>query len=84
MTDRAEHRCASLDDVTIRFRILRFAADGTSPGNAAAKRLGCICPARENRAGAGWDVSDDHTLKGFWIDEDCTIHGDELRRSGSS
>jgi len=33
---------------------------------------------RENRAGGGWEVSDDETRKGFWIDEECVVHGPSL------
>jgi hypothetical protein len=60
----------------MRFRILRIGAGtGTSPpASREARRRGCTCPVRENRAGGGWDVSDDDTRKGFWIDEDCDTH----------
>lgn len=59
----------------MRFRILRVAAEGPLPASPDARRHGCLCPVSENRAGAGWDVSDDSALKGFWIFEQCAIHG---------
>jgi hypothetical protein len=61
--------------VSVRFRILRIDTEGTLPASRDAQRRGCTCPVRENRGGAGWPVSDDDALKGFWVDEECELHG---------
>jgi len=60
--------------VSVRFKILRLDAEGMLPASQDAQRRGCTCPVAENRAGAGWAVSDDRKLKGFWIADDCAIH----------
>lgn len=63
------------DGVSIRFKILPVGATVSRPAGRDARRRGCTCPVPENRGGAGWDVSDDEHLKGFWIDEECVVHG---------
>jgi hypothetical protein len=60
--------------VSVRFKIVRVDPERPSPASLDARRRGCTCPVSENRAGVGWDVSDDRSLKGFWIADDCPIH----------
>jgi hypothetical protein len=69
------------DGVSVRFKILRVAATVSRPASRDARRRGCTCPVSENRGGAGWDVSDDEHLKGFWIDEECVVHGAGLSQA---
>jgi hypothetical protein len=61
--------------MSVRFKILRVGATVSRPASRDARRRGCTCPVPENRGEAGWDVSDDEHLKGFWIDEECVVHG---------
>jgi hypothetical protein len=73
--------CGHADDhpgVSVQFKILRVQAEAAPPASPNARRRGCTCPVRENRAGGGWDVSENDTLKGFWIDEACEIHRAKL------
>jgi len=64
----------------IRFKILQAGvAKVNRPGSSAARVLGCGCPVAANRAGRGWEVSDDATCSGFWIEDGCTIHGPLLQ-----
>jgi hypothetical protein len=58
----------------IRFKIVRTDGGTLRPGGADARERACRCPVDENRSGAGWEVSSDRTLRGFWIVEDCPMH----------
>jgi len=64
--------------VSVRFKILRVGTTTVTPASRDARAGGCKCPVRENRAGGGWGVSDDETLKGFWINEQCPVHATAL------
>jgi hypothetical protein len=58
----------------IRFKIVRTGGGAILPGSADARKRACQCPIDENRSGAGWEVSSDRALRGFWIVEDCPMH----------
>jgi hypothetical protein len=60
--------------VSVRFKILRIDTVEGSLASLDGRRRGCTCPVSENPAGAGWDISDDRAIKGFWIDDDCPMH----------
>src|SRR5215471_1569174 len=66
--------------LSIRCKILRVVAAAATPASRDARTRGCTCPVRENRAGGGWEVSDDEALKCFWIDEQCVVHRDALSK----
>jgi len=66
--------------MSVRFKILRVGPAVTRPASRDARRRGCTCPPPENRGGVGWDVSDDDDFKGFWVDEQCVVHGAEALR----
>jgi len=60
------------------FKILILPSDLAHPGSPEARRRGCTCPSRENRAGNGLEVSVDETKRGFWIVDDCPLHRNTL------
>lgn len=49
-----------------------------NPGSEEAKKLGCTCPAMDNRHGLGMYVDNDGN-KIFVYNHDCPIHGEEVK-----
>jgi hypothetical protein len=79
--DRQRLETPDRGGVSVRFKILRTGTTTVTPASRDARADGCTCPVRENRAGGGWDVSDDETLRGFWINEQCAVHATALSNS---
>jgi hypothetical protein len=56
-----------------------FTLTPVNPGSDEAIMLGCTCAVLDNCHGAGFPIFDDDGNKedhpGFWVNEDCPIHG---------
>jgi len=69
-------------EAAIRFKILQTTAGVDLPGSPAARARGCGCPVGPNRSGTGWEVSDEVTRRGFWIEDGCRVHGQLASTTG--
>jgi len=57
------------------FRIYGLPLKVPRPGSLDARGRGCTCPEVANQKGQGWEVSEEATRRGFWIDTGCPLHG---------
>ena len=52
------------------------------PGSQAAIEAGCICEARDNRRGKGFDGAGNRETH-YWVMEGCSLH-DKTKKSNAS
>jgi len=70
--------------VASSFRIYGLPLRVPRPGSPEALGRGCTCPDAANRKGKGWEVSEESTRTGFWIETTCRLHGVESREERSA